>query len=327
MPTGYTTLLDIANRSQSDALVGLIEDVTTYAPEFSIVPATTRVGTTYRVTRRTGLPTAGFRSVNEGASIGKSSFVQEVKEMYFLDVPLQVDEAAVQGDDGSAGDFLTQEAQGALQSAIITLGSQMYYGTTANAKGFVGLQAQSVGKWPTGGTTNSTSAYLVWLNDQGVQFVVGRDGNISMPAWAKQAIVGGTAGAPTQRMAFVSNLSGYVGLQVGSASAVWRVSGITTAAPLTDERGAGLLSKVPLNRRGGLRWFMNRTAAYTLAKSRASAGFVATASGGSPTQPLGSLAAAYADLPSMLCGVPITITDSLVDTETNAGSADTYAAE
>jgi hypothetical protein len=326
MATGVTTLLDIVQRTGSDALVGLIEDVTTYAPEFNVVPASTRAGTTYKLTRRTALPTAGFRAVNEGGSVGKSTFKQEIKEMFFLDVPLQVDEAAVQADDGSAGDFLTQEAQGALQSAIIALGTQMYYGTDADAKGFVGLKSQSVGKWPTGGTTNSTSAYLVWLNEQGVQFVVGRDGNIALPAWQRQAIIGGTTQAPTQRMAFVSNLSGFVGLQVGSASAVWRVSGITASAPLTDERGAGLLSKVPLARRTGLRWFMNRTSAYTLQKARAAQGFVATSSGGSPTQAIGPVGA-FGSLPTELAGIPITITDSLNDTETNAGSADTYAAE
>jgi hypothetical protein len=314
--------LDIVQRTGSDALVGLIEDVTTYAPEFSILPAVTKPGTSYRVTRRTGLPTAAFRAVNDAGTIGKSAYKQEIKEMFFLDVPLQVDEAAVQADDGSAGDFLSQEAQGALQAATLAIGSQMYYGVNADAKGFVGLQAQSVGKWPTGGTSNSTSAYLVWVNDQGVKFVVGQDGKIALPRWQRQAV---NPSATTQRFAWVTNLSGYIGLQVGSASSVWRVSGITTAAPLTDERGNGLLSKVPMNRRSGLRWFMNRTAAFTLQKSRAVAGFVAAASGGSPTVQVG--AAAWAEMPTQLAGVPITITDSLVDTETNAGSADTYATE
>jgi hypothetical protein len=164
----------------------------------------------------------------------------------------------------------------------------------------------------------------VWLGPQGVQFVVGNDGAITMPSWTLQAVAGSTAG--TQKMAWVSNLSTYIGLQVGSAASVWRVSGITVAAPLTDARGAGLLSKVPLNRRNGLRWFMNRTAAYTLAASRATLGFVAATSAGSPTVQLGTIAA-FNEVPNQLCGIPITITDSLVDTTTNAGTADTYATE
>ena len=323
MATGYTTLMDIAARTGSDQVVGLIEDVSTYAPEFSILPAMTKRGTTYLVTRRTALPTSAFRTANESITIGKSMYQQDMKQMFFVDCQLQVDEAIVKADDGTIGDLLSQEASGALESVIQRLGSQVYYGTSADSKGFAGLQTQSVGKWPTGGTTTSTSAMLVWTGRQGVSFVVGNDGDISMPPWTKQAITSTTS----QKMAWVSNLSSYIGLQVGSASSVWRVSGITVAAPLTDARGAGLLSKVPLNRRNGLRWFMNRTAAYTLQKSRASSGFVAATSGGSPTTELPGPAAAFADLPSQLCGIPITITDSLVDTETNAGTADTYATE
>lgn len=320
------TLLDLAARNGSDQVIGLIEDVTTYAPEFSVVPAQPKPGTSYRVTRRTALPAAGFRAVNDALTLGKSTFVQEVKPMFFMDAQLQVDEAVQKGDDRQLGDLLADESSGALQAAIIAIGAQFYYGVNADAKGFVGLQAQSVGKWPTGGTTNSTSAYLAWLNPKGVNFVVGNQGQIAMGQWTKQAVPGSTAG--TQKMAWVNNLSSYLGLLVGSSQAVWRVSGITAAAGagLTDARGAGLLSKVPMARRNGLRWFMNRTAAYTLQASRALLGFVAATSGGSPTQQLGPVGP-FAELPTQLAGVPITITDSLNDTETNAGSADTYATE
>jgi hypothetical protein len=317
------TLLDIAARTGSDAVVGLIEDVTTFAPEFAIVPAMTKPGTTYKLTRRTSLPTASFRNVGDAATTSKSTFVQETKEMYFLDVPLQIDEAVVRGDPGGAGQLLADEAAGALQAATITIGSQFYYGTGNDAKGFAGLTAQSVGKWPAGGTTNTTSAFLVWLNTQGVSFVVGNNGDISLSEWTKQAYM---PAATTQKMVWVANLSSYIGLQVGSDSAVWRVSGISTSYPLTDARGAGLLSKVPLNRRNGLRWFMNRTAAYTLQNSRSTIGYVAATSGGSPTQQMGALGP-FGELPTTLCGIPITITDSLVDTTTNAGTADTYATE
>lgn len=324
MATGTTTLLDIAARTGSDAIVGLIEDVTTYAPEFSIFPAMTKRGTTYKVSRRTALPTAAFRDANGSVTIGKSVWEQAVKEMYFLDCQLQVDEAVVKADDKQLGDFLADEASGALQGATNAIGSQVFYGTSADAKGFTGLQAQSVGKWPTGGTTSSTSAYLVWLNEKGVSFVVGNDGDIALPPWTRQAVNPSTT---TQKFAWVTNLSSYIGLQVASNSSVWRVSGITVAAPLTDARGAGLVSKIPMARRNGLRWFMNRTAAYTLQKSRASSGFVAASSGGSPTTELPGPAVAFANMPTQLAGFPITVTDSLTDAETNAGTADTYAEE
>ena len=109
------TLLDIAALTGSDQVIGLIEDVTTYAPEFSVVPAISKPGTTYKVSRRTTLPTAAFRDVNGSGTVSKSTYVQEVKEMYFLDVPLQADEAVVKADSRELGDYPALEARGALE--------------------------------------------------------------------------------------------------------------------------------------------------------------------------------------------------------------------
>ena len=306
----FLTLADLAALQNSDVLTGLIEDVTTYAPEFNTVPAKTKPGTSYYVTRRTSLPTASFRSVNAGATPTKSAFQRDLKEMFFLDCPLQVDEAIVKGDDASLGDVLSLEARAALQASINTIGSQFYYGTSADASGFVGLRDQTVSSVAAGGTTNTTSAYLVWLDPQGVQFVVGRDGEISLPSFAKQQVVDPNDSAK-RMMAYVSNLSSYIGLQVGSNQAVWSITGVETASTryVSDARGAQLLKAVPMSRRSGLRWFMNRTAAYTLQLSRSAIGNQVANKAG-----LG----AFSQMPEELCGIPITVTDSLVDTETNS---------
>jgi len=140
-----------------------------------------------------------------------------------------------------------------------------------------------------------------------------------MPAWTKQAI---TSTGNKQLMAYVSNISTWIGLGIGSATSVWRVAGITktAGADLTDVRGHHLISKVPLNRRQGLRWFMNRTAAFTLQASRKAIGQVIAGPGGTP---------AFAPYPTELAGIPITITDSITDTETNSGTttADHYVEE
>ncbi len=323
MATGVTTLLDIAKRTGSDSVVGLIEDATNYAPEFSIIPARPMPGTSYKVTRRTALPTPAFRNANDAITIGKSNYVQDTKSMHFLDCQLQLDEAITKGDESNIGNLMTQEAQGSFQAAVQHVGSQFYYGVGNDAKGFVGALAQSVGKWPAGGTTSTTSAFLIWINPQGAQFVVGNDGSFEMPEWMRQAV---NPTSTTQKMVWVTNLSSYIGLQIGSASSVWRVSGIDATNKLTDARGAGLVSKVPLNRRNGLRWFINRTAEYTLRQSRAVAGYIAATSAGSPTQEIAGNRVFSGDL-EPLAGVPITVTDSLVDTETNVGTADTYATE
>lgn len=307
MPSGNLTLLDIAARTGSDAVVGLIEDATIAAPEFAVIPARTMPGTTYRLTRRTALPPSQFRDVNEGVAAGKSQYVQEIKEMYFVDSQLEVDEAIVKGDPRDIGDILADEAVGALEATFNLLGEQFYYGRSADAKGFVGLQDQiSNDSVFAGGTTNTTSAYLVDLSPQGVNFVVGRDGAIELPEWQRQKV-------PAGYMAYVTNLSAYIGLQVGSAHSVYRVRGITPTGSkhLTDALGAQCLKNVPLNRRSNLRWFMNRTAAYTLQVSRSAVGQVNAGRGGTP---------AFAEFPTELQGIPITITDSIGDNETTTAS-------
>lgn len=299
------TFLDLAARTGSDAVVGLIEDVTTSAPEFRTVLARPMPGTTYKLTRRTALPTAAFRDANP-ASVGstKSTYVQDLKEMYFLDCQLEVDEAIFKGDSRDIGDILADEAAGALESSFNTLGSQFYYGTSADAKGFAGLSSQlSVDTVYAGGTTNTTSAYLVDISLQGVHFVVGNQGEIALPAWMRQKVAAGN-------MAMVSNLSSYIGLNVGHSNAVYRVRGIDTTNKLTDAKGAELLSKIPtrIRSKGTLRWFMNPLAAYTLQNSRAAVGQVAAAAG------------AWAAFPTELQGIPIVLTDSLVNTETTTAS-------
>jgi hypothetical protein len=305
------TLLDLAARTGSDALIGLIEDVTTSAPEFRSVLARPMPGTTYKLTRRTALPTAQFRDVNDAVTASKSAYVQDLKQMYFLDVQLEVDEAIVKGDTREIGDILSDEAAGALEAAFNLLGSQFYYGTSADAKGFAGLSSQlSADTVYAGGTTATTSAYLVDISMQGVHFVVGRDGEIAMPAWTKQKVTAGN-------MAMVSNIASYIGLNVGHTNAVWRVRGIDYSAAmtnkLTDAKGAQLLSQVPgrVSAKGTLRWFMNRNAAYSLQLSRSAVGQVDGGASGLP---------AFAPMPTELQGIPIILTDSLLNTETTTAS-------
>lgn len=327
-------LLDIAKRNGSDREVGLIEDVATFAPEVAVLPARPINGVSFKSTLRTNLPTAAFRATGSGATLVKSTYQQKLAECFFLDVPLQVDESIPDTEDRSVGDVLADETRGALSAAGITIGSQLYYGTAADAGGFQGLVSfvgsssdLTVTAAGTGAVT--TSAWLVYLDTKGVHFVVGRtaagrgagDPNqpsgepaviappFRMPDWSKQQVAVGTAGKVA--MAFVTNISGWIGLAYGSNSSAFRVRNVSlqsSANYMTDAQGALLLSKVPLHIRnsGKLRWFMNRTAAYSLQASRA------------PATVVGQVGAAgiYPPLPTECQGVPITVTDSITTTET-----------
>lgn len=294
-------LLDLAQRSGSDAVVGLVEEVLTQAPEFEVVPARPKKGTTYRVTRRTGLPTVGFRDINAGVTPGKSTYKQEAKPMHFFDAHIVCDEAIVKADDSELGDVLADEASGTMQAMAIALGTQFYKGTSADAKGFAGLNDQV-----TAGATyyvdaggSGATAWLVWLDPgyKGVHFVVGNDGEFDLKPW-KQQYIPDPNDSSKQLLAWVSNMSFFIGLTVVSQASLFRVKNIDASHPLTDALGAKLVSQVPLARRRNLMWFMSRSTHYLLQNSRSS---------------IGQAAAPYPTAPNELAGYPIVLSDVLVD--------------
>lgn len=303
------TLLDLFTQQNNDTLTGLVEDVRTYAPEFGVIPAVPRPGIRYEVLRRTSLPAVGFRSINAGTTPVKSAFKKEVKEMFFLDAVINMDEAIMQGDDGTSGGVWMNEARGVLANALITIGAQTWYGTSNDASGFAGIRAQTAGSVGAGGSTNTTSAYLVQLDSrQGVRYDVGQNGSISLPQPMRQQIAD-PASSTKALFAWVSNLSTFIGLNVISAYSTWVVSGIDTSSnKLTDAKAAQLLSNVPSSSRPGLHWFMNKTAAYALQAGRTAIANQPAGAGGQP---------AFSPQPTSLEGIPITVTDSITNTESN----------
>jgi HK97 family phage major capsid protein len=129
-----------------------------------------------------------------------------------------------------------------------------------------------------------------------------------MGEWVKQQVKDSSGNA---RMAWVNNLSAFIGLTVASEYSAWAITGVTTSSTqdVTDARGAELLKAIPVAARTNLRWFMNRTALYTLQKSRSAVGQWVAEGGGGP---------AFAPTPTELAGIPIVLTDSITDTETNS---------
>ncbi len=317
-------LLDLITLQRNDLLTGLVEDNTVYAPEASSIPIVTRAGITYEIAQRTALPTAQFRLVNQGVAASKSAYKKQVKEMFPVDTQITVDEMIVKGDDRSTGDVLSHEMQGALQSTLNLIGSQTYYGASGDgSNGFVGVRAQLANTSSVGGTTNSTTAYALWLNNWGCSYDVGKDGVIAVNPPVRQQVV--AAGGGTI-FAWVSNISFYIGLSIKSSQAAFGVTGITTHTTssgagyfqngqntvydqaLTDRAAASLVAKIPLVRRNGLVWFMNRTSHFLLQQGRSAINFQTAGTTGTPAWP---------SRPTELEGFPVIVTDSITDTENN----------
>lgn len=299
------TLLDIAKRTGSDSVIGVIEENLIHAPEFYTLPVRTVQGTTYKATLRTALPQGGFRKANAGIQISSSQYEQKTVNCFFWDVQMEVDEQIVDADPGELHDVLATEASGAFEGSIVSIGSQIYYGTDANAEGFSGFVGNVDPSMVVnaGGTGNeTTSAWFVYEHEQGVHIPVGNNGLLQMKEWREAPVRDSKGGKYT---AWHNNFKGFIGLNIGSKYSIGRIKNITADKPLNDQLGALMLSKFPAGRRP-TRVFINRVGAYLLQNSRSAVGMVESDKGGR---------GAYAPLPEEIQGIPVVVTDSITTTE------------
>lgn len=340
MANALINLLDITKRKGNDQAIGLLEDTMTYSPELSAIMGRPINGTQYKTCHRT-LPTVAFRQANNGSDTIKGSYRQELKECFIIDAQMQADKALVDaeasgsGPEGSVGNILVDEAQGVIKATYITVGSQVYYGTTNDANGFAGIASLTASlnaaKNTTpvvvgaGGTTSSvqSSAYLIWENIQGAHFIFGNNTGLDMlPEWRIQQVNGNNSKPMT---AWVNSLMGWIGFTVNHPLSVARICNINKATdtkPLTDALVAQALSYLPLqfqaevigNLNGpgpqttgsGLKLLMNPQVGYSLQASRTATVDKAGGTDGAQT---------YPKLPRESNGIPIIYTDAIVNTE------------
>jgi len=343
MANALLSLLDITKRKGNDQEVGLLEDTITYAPELSAIMGRPISGTQYKTLHRS-LPTVAFRQANNGSSTVKGKYRQSLHECSIIDAQLQADKAVVDaaakelGPEADIGDPLFDEAQGSVMGVYITVGTQLYYGTTGgDTNGFQGIGAvtpnlnaaknQQPAVVGAGGTTANiqSSVYLVWENLRGSHFIFGNDSGLTMlPEWRIQQVLGQNSLPLT---AYVNNLQGWIGFAINHPLSVARIANINltdAGAGLTDKLVALLLSYLPLQMRSevtanlnvggpnkfgpGLKLLMNPQVAYSLQASRSA---VVGASGGiTAADPL-----VFSRVPTESNGVPIVITDSILSTE------------
>jgi hypothetical protein len=235
------TMLEIARREASDDLVGIIEDVTTSAPELSVLPGDVRMGTSYKIATRTAQPGSSFASAGGGWTPAASSYASKLVQFYNFGTVLHVPKSIAMADEKGVADVLQSEVFGALQGAMINLGSQVYGGTTVDSSGFPGLKEIITAFGITaltidaGGTTADTgsSVYMVNASQQGVRMCYGMGSAITMSPWTEQQIVDPNA-ATKYIPSYVSSLNAWIGMQAGHAYCAGRIK------DLTEDSGKGL---------------------------------------------------------------------------------------
>lgn len=304
------TLLDVVKRNGTDAAVGLIEEATKAVPEVRLGGARTIKGLNYKTRVRTALPTVGFRQVNQGTAVSKSTTEQRLIECFLLNPQFEVDKAAADAAEDGAAAYLAEEGLGISQAAFQALGTAFFYGADANfgkTDAFPGiLQSYDSTNMviDAAGTTADTgsSVWLVRWGIQDVRWVLGEDGRAEVTDPTEVRLTDGDGNPYT---GYRQELYLRPGLQFGSIYSACRIK------KLTEDSGKGLtdllldkaLEKFPAGRPPNA-IFMTRRSRRQLKNSR-----TATTPTGSP-----------APWPDVIDGpegqIPIHSTDSVVNTET-----------
>jgi len=304
-------MLDLAKLTGSDKVVGLIEENLAAAPEMGVLPSRTIRGTSYPTAIRKTYPSVGFRAVNEGTPPGKSEFERKTVQCFVLSSLINIDKALAQAHEDGEDDLKAIEAAGVMKQAMIEIGQQVYYGTktalgaVGNAKGFPGLvETVSAGLTvDAGGTTANTasSVYACKLGPQDVTLVFGNGRVVDLSQWREETILD----VPS----FVADLTGWVGLQVVNPNSAGRIKKLTADAgkTLTDALLSDLWALFPVGNKP-THWFMSRRSQKQLQQQR-----VVTINAG-PGTPGGGLSV-IASPPDSAMGIPIVVTDSIVDVE------------
>lgn len=296
-------MMDIAKANGSDPVVGLIEEVIPAVPELALFEARTIRGINYKTLVRTSLPSVGFRNANEGTAATKSTYENRLVETFIMNPRFEVDQAVADAHEDGAEAYIAMEGVGMTTAAAIQVAKQIYYGTGTggDAKGFPGLIQvvdSSLVVDATGTTADvASSVWAIKFGAQNAQLVVGLNGQLELSDVRLETIYD-ASNNPLD--GYVQSLLARIGLQVASKYSIGRIKKLTTDSGkgLTDSLLSQLWEKFPVGHKPDM-FMLSRRSLGQLQRSR-----TATNATGAP-----------APMPTDWEGIPLQVTDSILDTE------------
>lgn len=310
------TLLDVAKLNGSDAVVGLVEESISAAPEVGVFPVRTVDGTSFRTLVRTGLPAVDFIAASSGIDASKSTFENKLFECGILGGRIEVWKTVLDApENGPASDIKATEALGVMEAAMRKVGRQIFYGKTAlgSVLGFGGLVSfvdPAMIFDATGSTANTgSSVYFVKFGPQNVQLVMGKNGTMELSDFRVESLedADGKKG-PGE----VADLASWIGLQQASKNSVVRIKNLTAqdGKGLTD---AVLSNAMELFPTGFVpdAIFMSRRSRAQLKTARSA---LVALQGNGKNGTLGG-GSSYVPTPTDFEGIPIIATDSILNSE------------
>lgn len=303
-PAPLSELIKINDQNVSD--VDGISDLLQDAPLLdALIADFASNGTQHKYLKETAAPVVGFRAINDGRDQGHSEDTKVSIDLALLDCSFHVDQMYADEYRYGAEAWIARESQRALQAGFFKAEQQLIYGTSADADGFTGLTDASTINGASdemvvnaGGSTAVSSVYLIRsvsaLTD--VTLITGNDGDIGIGDTYQQMMDGSSTGIFN---AYVTPVSAYLGLQIGSIYSIGRVCNIDAGSnSLTDDLLSDAISKFPAARQP-THLVMNRRSLQQLQASRTA------------TNPTGM----PAPFPQAAFNLPIVVTDAITNSE------------
>lgn len=287
-----------------------ISDLTNSAPFFLSLPMEpSSNGNVHKYSKETGAPVVGFRTENNGRDLDHSEDTSVTVNLKILDFGWEIDVATAHAWKRGKDDKIAREGRRHLREAMFMAETQYFGGTVggdaagftgfADASGLNGLSdAMVVGA---GGTTAGTGSSVYFIRkgiDRGVAAVMIEEAPFEIGETLRQQVVGANS---KKHWAYCTDAFSWMGLQIGGAYSVGRIANLTEDAGkgLTDTLLSAMLEKFPtdqqpdeivMNRRSRRQWKDSRTATRT--------------------------DGADAPLPTEYEGIPVTVVESITNTET-----------
>ena len=266
-------------------------------------------GHTHKFLRETVAASAGFRSINAGLTNAASQDELVTETLKFLDASWEDDVAiakAMSSGSGGVDAYVNRRLEKSLKAAFVGIEKQIIYGDQApgSTGGFTGLidGIDSGMIVDAGGTTadvqTSVYAFRTSPTDAAIVYNGDNNGTVEVDEVRKDSAVDGSG---DKYSTYRQDVDGYLGFQLGNIYTVGRIANLndaTDSKPLTDDLIAELLSLFPAGK-GPNFLAMNRQSVKQLQQSR-----TATNATGAP-----------APFPTEAFGVPIIVTDQIIDTE------------
>lgn len=231
-------------------------DIVSGAPAINVMPAVEASnGEYHKYLKETAGAVADTRAINEGVDLSASDDTEVSVQLDILTSPIQLDVRFVKGKNEEK--ILARTAERHMQ-AVFKKAEDLF---------FAKLAASAELKVNAGGTTadSQTSAYLVRASETANSLVWGNDAQIEMLDWQVQQVK--DASGKTFH-AYVTDISGLFGVQMGSKFDVVRIANINEADgnKLSDDLISNGLERMEHGDPSFI--FGSRAAVYSLQRSR-----------------------------------------------------------